>query len=55
MKTSSLLYFLATVLAILGAVLRISHVIDKYAFYALFGVSLALGIWGNELRRREVK
>jgi hypothetical protein len=55
MKKSSLVYFAGSALAVVSAVLRISHVIDRPIFYALFGVALALGIWGNEIRRRDIK
>ncbi|GGK65597.1 hypothetical protein GCM10011405_11970 [Rufibacter glacialis] len=55
MRTSSLLYLLASALAVAVAALRISHVMEKSGSYILIAVAMALGIWGNELRRREIK
>ncbi|WP_207435614.1 hypothetical protein [Sabulibacter ruber] len=55
MKRSSLAYFGATVLAITGAFLRITHMIDQSLFYSLMGVCIVLGTVGNLLRKRELE
>jgi hypothetical protein len=55
MKTTSLLYLAGAALAVITAVLRIAHLIERPAAYLLFSVTLALGVWANELRRREIK
>ncbi|MBC3541269.1 hypothetical protein ACFSC6_14630 [Rufibacter sediminis] len=49
MKTSSLPYFAATLLAVIGAALRMTHVIDKPVFYLMIAISIGWGIWGNLL------
>ncbi|WP_460894364.1 hypothetical protein [Rufibacter soli] len=55
MKTTSLLYFAGAALAVITAALRIAHLIERPTAYLLFSVTLALGVWANELRRREIK
>ncbi|WP_181305720.1 hypothetical protein [Rufibacter sp. XAAS-G3-1] len=51
MKMSSLAYFAATALAVTGALLRMTHVIDKPVFYLMIAISIGWGIWGNLLNK----
>ncbi|WP_210463747.1 hypothetical protein [Rufibacter roseolus] len=54
MKTSSLVYALSALLAVFGAVLRITHVLDRPYFYGLIGVCIVLGTIGNLLRHKDL-
>jgi predicted tellurium resistance membrane protein TerC len=51
MKTASVVYFAATLLAVIGAALRMTHVINKPVFYLMIAISIGWGIWGNILNK----
>ncbi|WP_210487454.1 hypothetical protein [Rufibacter aurantiacus] len=54
MKTSSLVYALSALLAVIGAVLRITHVLNRPYFYGLIGVCIVLGTIGNVMRHKDL-
>ncbi|WP_190300244.1 hypothetical protein [Rufibacter hautae] len=55
MKTYSLLYAVSALLAVLGAALRITHVLDRPYFYGLIAICIVLGTIGNVLRHKDLK
>ncbi|GAA4314793.1 hypothetical protein GCM10023183_35130 [Nibribacter koreensis] len=54
-KTSSILYLIASILIVIGLVLQLTHVISLTYFNYVAGASLMLGIMANGKRRQEIK